>query len=133
MTGRVLGAATAQDCSTVIDFSYTATTVTQAIFIASYPCQVVDIRGRQRVNGGASAAINFFKSPSGTTAANGTALNVGAFDASSAGTADANQVLALSVVNNALVLAAGDSINIVVSGTMTSAVGYIQVTLEPMN
>ena len=133
MTGRALGLATSQSVGETINIPYTATTVTQAVYIATQPMLVTGIAGRQRVNGGSGATIKFYKAPSGTAAASGTQLDSGAgFDASSGGTADANQTIGLSTVGGALQLAVGDSVNIVVSGTMTSAVGVVQVFVEPL-
>lgn len=133
MTGRVLGAATSKSVGETINIQYTASSVTQAVFIATQPMVVTGIAGRQRVNGGSGATIKFYKAPSGTAAASGVQLDSGAgFDASTGGTADANQTLGLSTVGGALTLDVGDSINIVVSGTMTSAVGLVQVFVEPL-
>lgn len=131
MGGRTLGVATAESCAEFVAVPYIATTVTQAVFIAEFPCIVSKISGRQRVNGGSGAQMVFYKCASGVAAASGTLLHSGVFDASSAGTADANQSLTMAIRDNRT-LNIGDSINMVVSGTMTSAVGFIQLTVEPL-
>ena len=132
MPGRILGAATSSSCGESIQFNYVATSVTQCIYIAQNPMVVTGISGRQRVNGGSGAQITFAKTPNGVASGNGTLLHTGIFDASTGGTADANQILALTTNANALILNAGDSISMIIGGTMTSAVGYVQVFIEPL-
>lgn len=132
MTGRVFGAATAQACSEFIQLNYIATLVTQKIWVAPYPCVVTDIRGATRVAGsGGACSIQFFKAASAVAVGSGTLLHSGTFDL--VGTADTNQVLTL--VNNpaSLQLAAGDAIGYVLTGTATSAVGTVGITVEPLN
>ena len=60
----------------------------------------------------------------------GTALHTGTFDI--VGTADANQVVSLSATVADVTLAAGDSIGYVLTGTATSAVGNVTITLVPV-
>lgn len=132
MGGRVLGAATSQSCGDTVTLPYIATSVTQPVFIATYPCVVTGIQGRQRVNGGSGAQITFAKSGSGVTAANGVLLHTGIFDASTGGTADANQVLTLTTNSAALTMAPGDAIMAIFAGTLTAAVGMVQVFIEPL-
>jgi len=132
MGGRVLGAATSQSVAECVTFPYIATTVTQALYIATYPCIVTGIQGRQRVNGGSGAQITFYKAPNKVAAASGSLLHSGIFDASTGGTADANQVLTLVSDQSVLTLAPGDSVSAVIGGTMTSAVGMVQLFIEPL-
>ena len=132
MTGRVFGAATAQACSEFIQLNYTSELVTQAIWVAPYPCVVTDIRGRTRVAGsGGACTIQFFKAPNGTAVGSGSLLHSGSFNL--VGTADTNQVLTLVTDPTVLQLAAGDSIGYVLTGTATNAVGTVNVTVEPLN
>lgn len=132
MTGRVFGAATAQACSEFIQLNYIATLATQAFWVAPYACVVTDIRGRPRVAGsGGACSLQFFKAPSGTAVGSGTLLHSGTYDM--VGTADINQVLTLVANPASLQLAAGDSIGYVLTGTATSAVGTVGVTVEPLN
>lgn len=132
MTGRVFGAATAQACSEYIQLNYVAALVTQSIWVAPYACIVTDIRGRTRVAGsGGAATLKFFKVPDVVAVASGTLLHAGTFDL--VGTADTNQVLTL--VNNldSLTLKAGDAIGYALTGTATSAVGTVGITVEPLS
>lgn len=133
MGGRTLGVATSQSCAEVINIPYAASSVTQAVYIAQYPGIVTGIMGRQRVNGGSGAQATFYKCASGVAAASGTLLHSGIFDASTGGTADANQTLTLVPDTTKLTLGVGDSINIVWGGTLTSAVGMCQVVIEPLS
>jgi hypothetical protein len=131
MTGRVLGAATAQDASEYIQFNYISTVVTQAIWVAPYACIVTDIRGRTRVAGsGGACTFSFYKVPDITAVASGTLLHSGTFDL--VGTADTNQILKLVTNQDSLTLKAGDAIGVAITGTATSAVGCVGVTLEPV-
>ena len=134
MPGRTLGVATSGSCAEVVTIMYTASSVTQAVAIPPYPCIVTSISGRQRVNGGSGAQATFYKCESGQAAASGKILHSGIFDASSAGTADANQNLTLVSDQNTLTFdGAEDSLNIVWGGTLTSAVGFVQVVFEPLS
>lgn len=130
MTGRVLGVSTAQNCSEYVQYNYTSALVTQCIWVSAYPCIVTDIRGRVRVQGsGGACTVAFFKVPSGTAVASGTALHSGSFNL--VGTVDTNQVLTLVTDQTALTLAAGDGIGYVLTGTATSAVGTFGIAVEP--
>ena len=132
MPGRILGAATSASCAETATLDYVATSVTQPIYIAVNPGIVTWLGGRQRVNGGAGAQVTFVKCASGVAPANGVALHTGIFDASTGGTADANQVLTLSTNQAALTLAPGDCVMAVFAGTLTAAVGLIQCVVEPL-
>jgi len=131
MTGRVLGVATAQACSEILNFNYTSAMVTQAVFTAPFPMIVTSIVGRPRVAGsdGSAVSLSFYKAPSGTAVGSGTKLHSGSYDVK--GTADTNQTLTLSNSITDISLATGDSIGYVLTGTATAAVGAISITLEP--
>jgi hypothetical protein len=132
MSGRNLGVLTSQAASEYIQLQYTASSVTQALFVAPYPCVVTDIRGRPRVAGsGGACSFQFWKAASAVAAASGTLLHSGTFDL--VGTADTNQTLTLVNNSASLMLATGDSINVVLTGTPTSAVGTVNITIEPLN
>lgn len=132
MTGRVMGAATAQDYSETIQLNYISSLVTQCVWVAQYPCIVTDIRGRTRVAGsGGACTMQFFKVPDVTTVANGTLLHSGSFNL--VGTADTNQILTMVTNPDSLTLKAGDGIGYVLTGTATSAVGTVTVSVEPVS
>jgi hypothetical protein len=129
--GRMLGSVDSAMCQQNINLEYIATLVTQKVWVAPRPCVVVDIRGATRVAGsGGACSIQFFKAASGVAVGSGTLLHAGTFDL--VGTADTNQVLTLVPDNAKLTLAAGDSIGYVLTGTATSAVGCVCVTVEPV-
>ncbi len=104
--------------------------VDQSFFTASRRWKAVDIRGRVDVagTGGACTAI-VRKVPSGTALASGTALHTGTFNL--VGTVVTNQTLTLSGTPADLEIAVGDSIVFDLTGTPTTAVGSITVTLIP--
>lgn len=113
-----------------VTLNYLATTVDCTLFTADRPYVVKAIRGRVDVagTGGACTAV-IRKVPSGTVITSGTALHTGSFNL--VGTANAQQALTLSTNASDLLLAAGDSIAYDLTGTATSAVGNISVTLNP--
>ena len=131
MPGRALGVATSQSCGETIGFPYVATTVTQAVFIATIPCIVTGVSYRIRV-ASTSGTATFYKAPSGTAAASGTAITA-ALDLGSTPTADTTYTATLIPGNNNVNvnLNAGDSIAVVFAGTMTSGVGLLQIFIEP--
>lgn len=132
MSGRSLGVANSQSCATTVQVPYTASSVTQAVFIAKIPCVVTGIDYRQRV-ASTSGTAQFYKAASGVAAASGSALHSTAFDLSNAVTVDTNYSATLVSDSKALTLSPGDSINVVFGGTMTNGVGYLQVFVEPLS
>lgn len=114
-----------------VSFNYTSALVTQSVFTASRAFRVKSIIGRVRVAGsGGACTIQFFKAPSATAIGSGTALdNSSTFNI--AGSADTNQTITLSSTVATVTLAAGDSIGYVLTGTATSAVGSVTITLVP--
>jgi hypothetical protein len=132
MGGRNLGVATSQSCAEIVTLDYIATSVTQPMFVAAFPCICTGLTGRQRVNGGSGAQITFYKCASGVAAANGVLLHSGIFDASTGGTADANQFLTLVTDQTKLTFAPGDALMCLIAGTMTAAVGMVQGVFEPL-
>lgn len=129
--GRSLGSVDSAMCQQAIGFNYTSALVTQKFYVAPSPRRVVSIQGVTRVAGsGGACTVSIYKAPSGTAVGSGTLLHSGTFDL--VGTADTNQTLTLVPNVDSLTLAAGDSLGYVLTGTATSAVGYIGVTLEPV-
>ena len=127
---KSIGVANTTTSCKYITFPYDANTVTQKIFTASQKCVVTDIRGATRVAGsGGACTFDFWKAASGVAVASGTKLNTTTFDI--AGTADTNQVVSLVALPATVTLAVGDSIGVVLTGTPTSAVGAVTITLEP--
>jgi len=113
-----------------VTLSYIATTVDCTLFTADRPYVVKAIRGRVDVAGtGGACTATIRKVPSGTALTSGTALHTGSFNL--VGTAATQQALTLSTTASDLLLAAGDSICYDLTGTATSAVGAISVTLNP--
>lgn len=110
-----------------VTLNYTASLVTQTIFTASRRCKVKAINGRVRVAGTDAGAVSiaFFKAATTVAVGSGTALHTGSFNLK--GTADANQTLTLATNTPDLILAAGDSIGYVLTGTATAAVGNVTI------
>lgn len=128
MTGRALGVATSTSVGEAVTVPYIATSVTQAIYIAPQQCIVTQISYRIRVASTSGVAV-FYKTPSGTAAASGTALT-GNIDLGATPTADTTISVPL-IQGPGLSLNAGDSISVLLSGTMTNGIGLMQVFVEP--
>ena len=130
---RSLGAATSQDCGESPALPYVATTVTQVFFIATVPAIVTALSYRIRVGSTSGTAV-FYKVPSGTAVGSGTAIS-GTVDLSATPAADTvlNIPLLQSAVglNAGVLLQPGDSIGVVIGGTMTNGVGLLQAFVEP--
>lgn len=109
---------------------YVATTVSNSAFTAARAYVVQAISGRVETAGtGGACTFSIYKTPSGTAGASGVLLHTGTFNL--VGTAATVQNLALSATASALLMAAGDSIYVALTGTATSAVGSLTVTLCP--
>ncbi|MES2187958.1 MAG: hypothetical protein V4505_25630 [Pseudomonadota bacterium] len=113
-----------------VTFNYTASSTDASFFVADRPYVVKAIRGRVDVagTGGACTAV-IRKVPTTIALTSGTALHTGSFNL--AGTALAQQALTLSTTASDILLAAGDALAFDLTGTATSAVGCITVTLNP--
>ena len=130
MGSRSLGVADSSDAQKYVIVNYIATLVTQKVFVAPRKLIVVSIMGATRVAGsGGACSIQFWKAASAVAVGSGTLLHAGTFDL--VGTADTNQSLVL-VSSPATVLNPGDSLGYVLTGTATSAVGSVTITLEPI-
>jgi hypothetical protein len=110
--------------------NYTASAVDQTVFTADRTYIVKAIRGRVDVAGtGGAATCTVRKAASGTAITSGTALHSGSYNL--VGTANAQQTLTLSTTASDLIIPAGTSICLDYTGTLTSAVGNITITLSP--
>jgi hypothetical protein len=101
-----------------------------SFFVADRAYVVKGIRGVNDVigTGGACTAV-VRKVPTGTGLTSGTALHSGSYNL--VGTAATNQILTLSTTASDLLLAAGDRLAIDYTGTATSAIGAVTVTMSP--
>lgn len=108
--------------------SANATTI---MFVADRAMRLKALVGRVNVAGTDASAVTatVYKAPSGTALASGTALHSGTFNLK--GTAATNQTLTLSTTAGVLDIAAGDTIGVVLTGTLTSAVGGITASMTP--
>lgn len=131
-TNRTLGVENATSNSKFLDLRYTANTVTQKVFIAPIAVRVTAIQGVPRVAGsGGACTFTFLKTADTVVPTSGTSLSGDSFNV--AGTADINQYLTLVTNVDSLTLQPGDALSMVLTGTPTSAVGVVTVTLEPVN
>lgn len=110
---------------------YLAASVDKTFFTAVRAYRVIGIIARVEAAGTDASAVTAVikKAPSGTAIASGTALHSGTFNLK--GTAATNQTLTLSTTSSDLDIAAGDSIGIDFTGTLTSATGIVTVLLAP--
>lgn len=113
-----------------VSLPYTASIADTGFFVADRTYIVKAIRGRVDVagTGGACTAV-IRKVSSGTAGTSGTALHSGSFNL--VGTANAHQALSLLTTPHDLRIDAGQALFFDLTGTPTSAVGAITVTLAP--
>jgi len=116
-----------------VGFNYVPSSLDTSFFVASRAYRVKSVILRVDAQSTAGAATAVVKK-----AASGTAINAGgavalaaAFDLNT-GTANTNQVGVLSATAADLEIAAGTAIGIDFTGTLTSAVGSVTVTLVPV-
>jgi hypothetical protein len=114
-----------------VNVAYVAGSVaTSSVFTANRNYVVQDISGRVDVVGtGGACTLSLYAVPSGVAIASGTLLHSGTYNL--VGTINTKQTLTLSVVSGALNIANGGSIGYVITGTATSAVGSLTITLNP--
>lgn len=112
-------------------FPYNASSVDAVFFVAPRAMRVETINGRVTVAGtdGSAATAQVRKVPSGTAITSGTVLHSGTYNMK--GTANTNQALTVSTTAATLLLAAGDSLAIDFTGTLTSATGVFTVGMSP--
>lgn len=115
----------------IANAEYVAASVDKTFFLATRAMRVKYIVARPTVAGTDVGAVTAVvrKVPDATAITSGTALHSGTFNLK--GTANTNQVLALSTTSSDLDLAAGDALAIDFTGTLTSATGAIIVGLAP--
>lgn len=113
-------------------YPYLASSVDSAFFTATRSVRVEGITGFVTVAGtdGGAVTATIRKVPSGTALASGTALHSGTFNLK--GTAVTTQALTLSTTATDLILAAGDSLAVDFTGTLTSATGVVTVAMNPV-
>lgn len=111
---------------------YNASSVDFVFFVATRSVRVEAITGFVTVAGTDASAVTAVvrKVPSGTALASGTALHSGSFNLK--GTAVTTQALTPSTTASDLILAAGDSLAVDFTGTLTSATGAITVGMTPV-
>lgn len=124
------GSANGEGGFLAVGINYVAATVDCTFFVADRPYIVKAIRGRVDVAGtGGACTATIRKVPSGTALTSGTALHTGSYNL--VGTAATGQALTVSTTASDLLMAAGDALAYDLTGTATSAVGNITVTLAP--
>lgn len=133
-TAGVKGQVKVNGVALMIDVTgeYVAASVDKRIFTANRAYRVIGIRGTPDVagtDGGAVTAV-VRKVTSGTAITAGQALHTGSYDLK--GTVNTVQSLTLTSTDADLLLAAGDSIAIDFTGTLTDATGVISVGLLPV-
>ena len=129
---RMMGAFNSAYGQQTITFNYTSALVTTKFFIASRPTKVKHIRGIVVTQGsGGACTLQVYKAADTVAIASGKLLHSGTYDL--AGTADAAQTMTMATDQNTVTLNEGDSIGFVLTGTATSAVGVIEVVLEPLS
>lgn len=113
-----------------VSHNYNVPAVNQAIFTADRPYTVKAVRGRVDVLGtGGACTYQIRKAVSGTIGTSGVLLHSGTFNL--VGTINTMQNLTLTTTLADLQMAAGDSIYMHLTGTATSAIGNVTVTLNP--
>jgi hypothetical protein len=107
----------------------TAGNYPESFFIAPYPIEIVSVKERHTVLGtdGGAVTVMLKKVPSGTAVASGT--DTLAAGISLKATINTNQSPALHATAANYRLAAGDSLGLVTTGTLTSVAG-VSVTVE---
>ena len=99
------------------------------LYIANCPMEVVEVVGMPVVAGTGGAATAVVKKASGTTAtASGTAVHSSSVDL--VGTPYTAQTMTLSATKSVRELASGDRLGVDITGTLTSAEGFIQIRLK---
>lgn len=114
-----------------VNIEYNASSIDMVAFVATRKYVVQGISGRPTIAGTNGSAVTAqVKKMTGVVAITaGTSLMSSTFDLK--GTADTVQSLALSATPADLEIPAGTAIGIDFTGTLTSAVGVVTVTLAP--
>jgi len=113
-----------------LSFDLIATTVDKDLITFPFPVLLISATYRPQVIGSDLSAVTAaLTKVSGTTApASGTALQTGTFDLK--GTARTNQAGVLVANQSSLTFAAGDSLSLDVTGTLTAVVGLLTVVYQ---
>jgi hypothetical protein len=111
---------------------YNASSVDKTFFVAPRAVRVVGITLRVTAAGtdGSAVSVMTKKVPSGTAIGSGTDLMTAALNLK--GTANTNQVGALSTTAGALDVAAGNALALDFTGTLTTATGVVTVAMCPL-
>lgn len=114
----------------VINVPYVASAVDQWVYVADHPVEVVKVQIVPNVAGTDAGAVTAaVKKASGTTAvASGTAVHSGTMDLK--GTINTLAAATLSTTKSERELAANDRLGVDFTGTLTAAVGLIQIRLK---
>lgn len=114
------------------DAQYTATSVSQTIFVAPRSLIVTGISLRPDTAGTDAGAVTVQvrRVPSGTAIASGTALLTTALNLK--GAANTNQTGALSTVAGARIVSAGQAIALEFAGVLTAATGSVTIAFRPL-
>jgi len=114
-----------------VAINYNVPAADASFFIADRAYVVKGIRGVPDVAGtdGSAVTAQIRKVPSGTALTSGTLLHSGTYNLK--GTAATNQILTLSTTLSDRLLAAGDRLAFDLTGTATSAIGCVSVSLAP--
>jgi hypothetical protein len=130
VTSRVFGAEAANRIADPLCFEFISTVVTQNLYIARFPQIVTDICGVMTTAGtGGACTFSFYKCTGTQTPAQGVLLHIGTFNL--VGTINTVQNLTLTTTPANLQINVGDRLAVVLTGTATSAVGMIEITVEP--
>lgn len=113
----------------IVNIDYNASAIDKVQFVAPRRYIVKSIVGRPTVAGTDGSAVTAVikKAASGTAITSGTALHSSTYNLK--GTANTNQVLSVTAADNEI--PSGTCIGIDFTGTLTSAVGVVTVTLAP--
>lgn len=110
--------------------NYNVPAADTSFFTADRPYIVKAVRGRVDIAGtGGACTATIRKAVSGTIGTSGVAVHSGTYNL--VGTVNTMQALTLSTTASDLLMAAGDSLYIDYTGTATSAIGSVTVTLNP--
>lgn len=126
-SGKILEGSAGAFC---VSFVYgEATPLDCCFFTAARACRVTAVTFRPLVVGSDGGAVTAAvkKAPSGTAVASGTAVHQGSGDLK--GTINTNQAMTLPATAADAALAAGDSLGLDTTGTMTAARGVVTVEL----
>lgn len=113
-----------------VQYWYNVPAANTTIYTADRTMIVKGLRGRVDVLGtGGACTYQIRKAVSGTIGTSGVLLHSGTFNL--VGTINTVQTLTLTATAADLILAAGDSVYLHLTGTATSAIGAITVTMSP--